>query len=183
MTVMRSYLATFLMIATCQGGTSTPVASASPVVSALVASSPSSALTSAMTSLAPGPSPTPKLPTGNVMIAGHRVAVDIASTPEQRRQGLSGRPSLAPDTGLVLAWDHPAQVSIWMPDMNFPIDVVFVRENYVLAVFPDEPPCVPGEPCPTFGPTIPVDFVLEVPAGSAKAWGVKIGAPASYQAN
>jgi uncharacterized membrane protein (UPF0127 family) len=131
----------------------------------------------------PSPIPMAYLPTGTVSIAGHSVAVAIAATPESRRQGLSGRKSLAADTGLVLAWQSPAVVSIWMPDMNFPIDVIFVREGHVLAVYPDAQPCVPGQDCPVFGPTIPVDFVLEVPAGSAKAWGVTINAPASYKAN
>ncbi|MDB5098337.1 MAG: hypothetical protein JWM80_2758 [Cyanobacteria bacterium RYN_339] len=171
---MRTFLATFLLITACQGSTGTPIASASPAAS-------SSPIQSQLT--APTAGPLVALPKGTVTIAGRAVAVDIAATADSRRQGLSGRTSLAQDTGLVLGWTAPTAVSIWMPDMNFAIDVIFVRNGSVLAVYPDVPPCVPGEPCPTFGPTLPVDFVLEVPAGNALALGVKIGSPASYKPN
>jgi uncharacterized membrane protein (UPF0127 family) len=117
---------------------------------------------------------------GALMLAGHKVTVDIADTFEARRQGLSGRKSLPADTGLILAWDQPEVVSIWMPDMNFPIDVIFVAGNKVTGVYANEPPCAPQGPCPDFGPNSPVDFVIEVPAGSAAAWGVTLGTPASY---
>jgi uncharacterized membrane protein (UPF0127 family) len=110
-----------------------------------------------------------------VQVEGRKVAVDLAWTPEDRAHGLSGRPCLAQGTGLVLGWDAPTMARIWMPDMNFPIDVVFVRANKVVMVFADAQPCKVGERCPTFGPGTPVDYVLEVPAGSAKAWGVETG--------
>lgn len=111
----------------------------------------------------------------HVTVRDRRIAVEVADTPESRRQGLSGRPSLAEGTGLVLKWERPEVVAIWMPDMNFPIDVVFVRDGQVLAVYADRQPCPPEGPCPTFGPRVAVDWVLEVPAGSAKAWGLVAG--------
>ena len=128
----------------------------------------------------PTATPTPGLPKGKLTIAGHVVAVDVADTVEARRQGLSDRPSLAPDTGMVLAWDSPEVVAIWMPDMNFPLDVIFVAGGKVTAIYPDAQPCPPQGPCPAFGPKTPVDFVIEVPAGSAAAWHVAIGTAASF---
>ena len=112
-----------------------------------------------------------------VTLAGRTIPVDVAWTPETRATGLSGRPCLAKDTGLVLGWDQPNLTRIWMPDMNFAIDVIFVRDAQVVAIFADAQPCVRGEPCPTFGPASAVDYVLEVPAGSAKTWGLEKGAP------
>jgi uncharacterized membrane protein (UPF0127 family) len=121
-----------------------------------------------------------QLPKGQLALAGRNIPVDIADTFETRRQGLSGRKSMGENTGLILAWAKPETVSIWMPDMNFPIDVIFVAGGKVVGVYADEPPCDPQNPCPDFGPTTPVDFVIEVPAGSAAKWGVKLGAPASF---
>jgi uncharacterized membrane protein (UPF0127 family) len=62
-----------------------------------------------------------------------------------------------------------------MPKMNFAIDVIFARNQRVVAVYRDAQPCVPGRECPTFGPGVPVDYVLEVPAGSCADWGVENG--------
>lgn len=170
---MRALLFVTLLLAACQATTATPAATASPEQRAEGVSPTPTTQVAAV----PQPTGTPPLPRGTLTIAGHAVAVDIADTYESRRQGLSGRPSLAADTGLVLAWDAPETASIWMPDMNFAIDVIFVRNARVVAVFPDAQPCVPGGPCPTFGPPSPVDYVLEVPAGSAKAWGVRVDSP------
>jgi uncharacterized membrane protein (UPF0127 family) len=121
-------------------------------------------------------SPSPAAEVAKAVLFGDRtIPVEIADTEESRRQGLSGRPSLAPDTGLVLWWDEPEQVGIWMPDMRFAIDVIFVRDNRVVAVYADAKPCPPSGYCPTFGPDTPVDYVLEVPTGSAARWGLKAG--------
>lgn len=121
-------------------------------------------------------SPSPAVSAGPTIRFGDRIIpVEVADTTESRRIGLSGRQSLAPDTGLVLAWPKPTQVSIWMPDMNFAIDVIFVRAGKVVALYADAQPCPPNGNCPTFGPDTPVDYVLEVPAGSAARWGLKAG--------
>lgn len=103
------------------------------------------------------------------------IPVDLAWTPETRAKGLSGRPCLARDTGLVIGWDIPTPARIWMPDMNFAIDVIFVRDEKVIAIYPDAQPCLPGENCFSFGPQELSDYVLEVPAGSVASWKLKVG--------
>ena len=61
---------------------------------------------------------------------------------------------------------------------GFPIIPTAILVTVALvAIFADAQPCVRGEPCPTFGPASAVDYVLEVPAGSAKTWGLEKGAP------
>lgn len=112
------------------------------------------------------------------VLGGHAVAVAIADTPAARHLGLSGQASLAPGHGLVLAYASPAVVRIWMPDMHFPLDVVFVASGKIAAIDANEPPCVPGRACPAFGPDLPVDWVLELPAGSAGRWRLSPGEPA-----
>lgn len=120
-------------------------------------------------------SPSPAAQAQAVLFGDRTIPVEIADTEESRRQGLSGRPSLATDTGLVLWWDAPEPVGIWMPDMRFAIDVIFVRDSRVVAVYADAKPCPPSGYCPVFGPETAVDYVLEVPTGSAARWGLKTG--------
>jgi uncharacterized protein len=119
------------------------------------------------------PSPAGQGPT--VSFGTRRIPVEVADTPDSRRKGLSGRPSLAQDTGLVLAWPSPTVVGIWMPDMKFAIDVIFVRDSRVVFIEANARPCPSMDDCPTFGPDTPVDYVLEVPAGSVARWGLKTG--------
>lgn len=178
---MRYLIVMFLALAACQAapvpGGGTPAVQASTLAAA-----PSPAATQAMAASpaasppAPNASCAPTTSKSTVTLAGRTIPVDVAWTPETRARGLSGRPCLAKETGLVIGWDAPTTARIWMPEMNFAIDVIFVRGEEVVLVYPDAQPCRDGEPCPTFGPGEPVDYVLEVPAGSAKAWGLVKGA-------
>lgn len=149
---MRLLHLVFLLLAACQP---LPQPADEPIKDALAIASPAAG---------------PRVTMGDVSIA-----VELADTFETRKRGLSGRASLAADTGLVLYWNEPTVAKIWMPDMNFPIDVVFVRQGKVVGLYENAQPCPPGGPCPTFGPDTPVDYVLEVPAGSAERWQLKVG--------
>lgn len=188
---MREAFLGLLLLTACQINAGVPAASASAMAtsgaSAAPAVDPNAAalgqLAAAIHDAQATPTPVPtdgSLPVGLMSIAGRRIPVDIADTPDSRRQGLSGRPSLATDTGLVLAWSTPTPAQIWMPDMNFAIDVIFVAGGKVIAIYPDAQPCPAQGPCPSFGPQTPVSFVAEVPAGSAAAWGLKVGDSASF---
>jgi uncharacterized membrane protein (UPF0127 family) len=153
-------------------GCNPPRLAAGPGVGATPEAAPTA---SVAPSARPQASCEPTTSRAHVLLGDRKVPVDLAFTPESRTKGLSGRPCLARGTGLVLGWDVPTPAQIWMPDMNFAIDVVFVRGEQVVAVYADAQPCVRGRPCPTFGPDVPVDYVLEVPAGSCAEWGLKAG--------
>jgi hypothetical protein len=154
---MRYLLAALLLVA-CQAGA--PAASSSAGLPVDQAKASPSATPSA------GP---------RVTFGTRTIPVEMADTPESRRQGLSGRASLAQDTGMAIAWPTPTLAKIWMPDMNFPIDVFFVRDEKVIAIYPNAQPCPQSGPCPAFGPNIGVNYVLEAPAGSATRWNLKVG--------
>lgn len=125
----------------------------------------------------PAPLATPMAAGAHAVVGSREIPVEIADTPESRRQGLSGRESLARDTGMALVWTTPMAVKIWMPDMRFPLDVLFVKDQRLHALYEDVQPCLQDEACPSFGPDDAVDWVLEVPAGSARRWGLKAGDP------
>lgn len=153
------FLIAALVLAACQAGSPSVQTSAVPAVAAKVS-----------------PSPAPSgLARAQVVMGTRTIPVEVADTPATREHGLSGRASLAQDTGLVLAWPMPTRALIWMPDMNFAIDVIFVRDEKVIAVYPDAQPCPKNGPCPAFGPDSGVDFVLEAPTGSATRWNLRVG--------
>lgn len=153
------FLIAALVLAACQAGAPSVQTSAVPTNASTVSPSPSPAA----------------LAKAQVVLGTRTIPVEVADTPATREQGLSGRASLAQDTGLVLAWPMPTKALIWMPDMNFAIDVIFVRDEKVVAVYPDAQPCPKNGPCPAFGPDSGVNFVLEAPTGSATRWNLKVG--------
>ena len=101
--------------------------------------------------------------------------VEVARTPAAQQEGLSRRSALPPLTGMVFVYDTPVRPSFWMPPtMAFDLDIVWIRGSRIVdltlqAVRTDAPPW------PQYSPSVPVDLVLEVPAGTARQWGWRIG--------
>ena len=101
------------------------------------------------------------------------VHIETVSTPEAMHRGLSGRTSLPDGAGMFFVFEKSDYFGIWMPDMHFPIDVLwFDEEMHVVYIVenmsPDSYPKV-------FTPTAPARYILEVPAGFVKAYGVVVG--------
>jgi uncharacterized membrane protein (UPF0127 family) len=101
---------------------------------------------------------------GKVKIDGVLFSVKVADTEEERRQGLSGTAGLAPRGGMLFVFDENDQHGIWMKDMNYPIDILWISESYNIvsikkSVSPNTYPQV-------FQNSKPARYVLELPAGS-----------------
>jgi uncharacterized membrane protein (UPF0127 family) len=103
--------------------------------------------------------------------------VEFANTPTTRAAGLSNRDAVTGD-GLLLHWDAPGRHPIWMAEMRFALDLVWLDErDTVLALLDSVPPCS-QQPCPLYEPpgTDAATAVLELPAGDAKRRGIAVGA-------
>jgi uncharacterized membrane protein (UPF0127 family) len=104
-----------------------------------------------------------KLRTVTVHVGKEKVTAEVARTGAERRQGLSGRASLAENRGMLFVFGDRAQRTFWMKGMRFPLDIVWIARGRVTGFAPDA--SVPtGEP-PLYPSTGPADRVLEVPAG------------------
>lgn len=55
--------------------------------------------------------------------------LDLADSPSERRQGLSGRDSLPHKNGMLFKFDEVAEQCIWMKDMKFSIDIIWLDEQ------------------------------------------------------
>ena len=114
---------------------------------------------------------TPESPV--VWINGARFMVEVADTPEARAQGLSGRPNLAPNTGLLFIFDTPSRPGFWMKEMKFPIDIVWLGPNDTIIQVTEN--FTPNSYPQIIYPKQDVTRVLEVPAGSVAAFHIKTG--------
>jgi len=111
----------------------------------------------------------------HIMIGGVLLTVELAETPSAQQKGLSGRPSLPNDHGMLFVFDHEDYWGFWMIDMNFPLDIIWFNSNrQVVFMEEDLPPCAPQN-CPVFTPTSKAMYVLEVNAGFAVTDHVIIG--------
>ncbi len=120
-------------------------------------------------------------PTENhVRIGGQQVSVTIAQTMEEQRQGLSGTTELREGTGMLFPYDHYVTPQFWMKDMNYSIDIVWIRDNQVIGFVESAPMPVLGQELPRYQPDEPINYVLEVPAGFVARYGIKTGSAFEY---
>lgn len=126
----------------------------------------------------PVATPTPDLDLPVVTIGGFSWPVELAVTDEEQVLGLSGRAELAAGSGMLFVWAGESRRSFWMPDMNFPLDIVWIDGDCaVVAITREAPPQRPGQSRAEL-PRYVVDgvqYVLEINAGEAALRGVKVG--------
>ena len=132
----------------------------------------------------PPPPPTPDLSLPLVTIGPFTWPVELALTGEQQAQGLSGRAELAAGAGMLFVWNQESRRSFWMPDMNFPLDLVWLNGDCAVThITHNAPPQAPGQSQADL-PRYTVDqvqYVLEINAGEAARHGIKVGDQARFQ--
>lgn len=107
-------------------------------------------------------------------VAGHPFLVEVADTRFKQIKGLSGRPLLAADHGMLFPFDEGIH-AMWMPNMKFAIDLLWIRDGRIVEIATLNPP-TPARPIPeTYTPLQMSDRVLEIPAGTVKRLGIEVG--------
>jgi uncharacterized membrane protein (UPF0127 family) len=101
------------------------------------------------------------------------VRVDIADTEAERVQGLSGKKAIKEVDGLLFVFPESDFHSIWMKDMNFPIDIIWIDEN--LKVVGIEKGVTPDTYPRAFRPSRPVKYILETNVHFSDTYSFKAG--------
>jgi uncharacterized protein len=109
----------------------------------------------------------------SVKIGDLLVKAELADTEVRRIRGLSGRGGLTDGQGMLFAFGSNDRHGIWMKDMNFPIDIIWIDQNYQIVGIAEEvsPKTFPK----VYKPEAPALFVLEIKAGLAKEFGLGLG--------
>ena len=114
-------------------------------------------------------------PLVSVQLADQTFMLEYVADPDSRRQGLMGRTSLPSDGGMLFDFPTGTQPQIWMRNMHISLDLLFVdKQGELVDIYHTVPPC-PQMPCPLYGASRPLRFVLELPAGSAKELALQPG--------
>jgi hypothetical protein len=111
-----------------------------------------------------------EFPRGTIMIDDKMLEVQIADTEPRRVRGLMFQNELPLDQGMLFVFDELGPKSMWMLNMQFPIDIIWFDENgNVVSISKDVPPCqTPSEimACQSDGATSKdAKYALEVTAG------------------
>ena len=106
----------------------------------------------------------------------------LALNNDNREKGLSGVEKLNSDQALLMAYPSDGEWGIWMKDMLFPIDIVWLdndkRVIYIVKnVSPDEGVSI------TRKPNAPAKYVVELPAGTVDNKSISVNKVAIFQLN
>lgn len=101
-----------------------------------------------------------------IVVNDKEYEVTIASTEEEKEQGLQNTIELPEGTGMLFVYDEPEEVSFWMQNTLIPLDIVFIDEyGEVISVTTGQP----NDETPITEQN--VKYVLEINAGS----NIKVG--------
>jgi uncharacterized membrane protein (UPF0127 family) len=134
----------------------------------------------------PDPPARPAAPeTAWVEIAGQLFELELALDEATRFRGLSDRPRIPANGGMLFAYPRPRPLAMVMRRCPMPIDAAFVDEEgrvVAIRVMEVEPPRAPGESVaayearlPIYESGVPAQFVIETAGGRLAELGLAVG--------
>lgn len=99
--------------------------------------------------------------------------LEVAETNRERIKGLSGRKSLRENSGLLFIFPQEDFYGIWMKEMNFPIDIIWLSDD--LRVVSIKTEVAPESYPEVFRPNIKSLYVLEVNSGLTRKTQIEVG--------
>jgi uncharacterized protein len=109
------------------------------------------------------------------VIGEHTFNLIVAKTESDKQVGLSDRKSLPKNTGMLFPYDSESYPVFWMKDMEFPIDILFIRDSKIVTIYKNIQPPNTSENIKLYQPEEPSDNVLEINAGLSDEYGIKKG--------
>lgn len=110
-----------------------------------------------------------EFPRGTIMVDKIPLQVQIADTEPRRVRGLMFQDQLPYDQGMIFVFDKPGLYSLWMLNMQFPLDMMwFDKDGKMVHIEKDVAPCKAALEIATCQSVVPDGealYVLEVTSG------------------
>lgn len=103
------------------------------------------------------------------------LAVEVASTPQQRAIGLMHRAEVPAGTGMLFVFPRESTGGFWMKNTLVPLSIAYVNGGQVVSTAEMAPCPAATAHCPTYRPLAPYTAAVEAPAGFFPAHGVGPG--------
>jgi uncharacterized membrane protein (UPF0127 family) len=114
-----------------------------------------------------------------VVIGGQSFRIEVARTPEQKRQGLMNRKSLGDREGMIFVYETDQHLAFWMKNTTVPLTLAYLsKEGRIMQIEQLKPlslKSVISERAVRYG--------LELPAGVLDELGVEVGDPVQLPAD
>lgn len=101
------------------------------------------------------------------------VEASVADSLPERIKGLSGTPYLPSNVVKLFAFGAAGEHSIWMKDMNYPLDIIWAAEDGKIVHI--EPQVSPDTYPQSFSSPVPAWFVVEANAGFVAKHNITLG--------
>lgn len=108
-----------------------------------------------------------------MVIGGTEVQASVADSLPERIMGLSGTPFLPDNVVKLFAFGASGNHSIWMKDMNYPLDIIWVAEDGVIVHIEDN--VSPDTYPESLDSPIPAWYVIETSAGFTASNTIAVG--------
>ena len=107
--------------------------------------------------------------------------LEVADTFRKLSAGLMKRESISKDGGMLFVFKGDGKHGIWMLNMKISIDIIWLDKNLsIVHIWQNAEPCPSIFSCPVERPPKDSRYVIELSAGSAKRYGMKMGEKMSF---
>lgn len=112
------------------------------------------------------------LPTVTTVIGDTEVTLEVAAEPEDLRQGLMYRDSLARNSGMLFVFPHEGVYSFWMKNTRIPLSIAFINSSGEIVGIEE---MQPYDVSSVHMPYIPYRYAVEMDSGWFATHGVEVG--------
>lgn len=102
----------------------------------------------------------------SVKLSGKSMNLAVADNEKEQYAGLSNRPQLCSNCGMIFIFDNLRIRYFVMREMLFPIDIVWLKDNKIIGYVDSAK--IENPPYTLYTSPEPVNIVLELPAGYIK---------------
>jgi len=111
----------------------------------------------------------------NLKINDQILNIEVSDDALSKAKGLSGRENLGENCGMIFLFSEEARHTFWMKDMNFPLDIIYVRENEIVEIFKNVPIFDEAGEITEIFPEQKADKIIELKSGWCDLYGVQTG--------
>ncbi len=114
--------------------------------------------------------------TSYIHFKDRKIRVMIADSPRRMMLGLMHRKRIGSTEGMLFIPNHEARHGIWMLNMHFNIDILWLSKNgKIIEIMENAEPCTSIFKCPTYKSRLDSFYVLELAAGTSRRIGAHPG--------
>ena len=113
----------------------------------------------------------------NVFVNDNMFKVRVCVSPETIQKGMMGQKFNSDFNGMLFMMGNNEEQSFWMKNCIIPLDILIIRNNVIVNIHYNCPPCN-GNKCPSYGGN--GNIVLEVEGGSCEYLEIEPGDTVEY---